>query len=104
MSIPWSPAEKKAARIIFDRALSKATEEFLDRHRSHKIATLDQLWAYELKIRAWRRDLQTIFQYSYNCLEITFATCLRRGWLRKEDLENFRPERVEQILCIGTSK
>ena len=100
----WSTEEKKAARAIFDRAAARARSDFLERHRSKKINTIDELWAYELEIREWRREYQKSFQYTYSALDVCFATALRNGWLALTDLGGLKAERIERIKEIAAMK
>lgn len=93
----WTCSEKKAARVIYDRALSKARDEILTLHRNKEFTELGELWDYEREIREWREDLDFIFQYSYSKLHYCFAICLRRGWLRREDLSGLSEERIESL-------
>jgi hypothetical protein len=104
MSDHWSPEEKKAARVIFDRASARARAEVIERHRSKKISTIEELWAYELEIREWRRDFQMTFQYTYSALDACFGLALRRGWLTSNDLRGLREERVARIKAIANLK
>ena len=100
----WSPSERKAARVVYDRALEKAREEVLDFHRNKAIAELDDLWEYEREIREWRKELDYIFQYRYSFLDLCFAISLRRGWLQQDDLSGLNEERIarlNQIARIG---
>ena len=104
MSEHWSPSERKAARVVYDRALEKAREEVLDFHRNKTIAELDDLWEYEREIREWRKKLDYIFQYRYSFLDLCFAISLRRGWLQQDDLSGLSEERIarlNQIARIG---
>jgi len=97
MSDNWTPGEKKAARVIFDRAIANARKEILNAHRDKKITELGELWDYELEIREWRKEIQLIFQYSYSKLDSCFICSLGRGWLRKEDLAGLSQERIERL-------
>ena len=96
----WTPAEKTAARVIFDRAVARARKEILDRHRDNKITELDDLWEYELEIREWRKEFHEVFQYKYSRLHLCFAICLRRGWLQVEELRGLSEERIESLKRI----
>jgi hypothetical protein len=97
MSDNWTPAEKKAARVIFDRALENARKEILDFHRNKEIAELDDLWEYEREIREWRKEFDSIFQYRYSYLDLCFVISLGRGWLRNGDLAGLSEERIARL-------
>jgi len=100
MSIPWSPGDKKIARLLFDLAAAKAKSEILNRHEEIQIKSIDSLWDYELEIRRWRKEYCQLFQYTYSSLDILFATCMKRGWLVESNLKGFKEERVERILKL----
>lgn len=104
MSDHWSTEDQNAARVIFDRASNKAKSEFIERHKMKKIHTIEELWAYELELREWRREYQTIFQYTYSTLDTCFGIALRRGWLTKDNLSGLRDERIERIKMISSLK
>ena len=101
MSHDWTPAEKNLARSLFDRAVSKATAEYLALHQQQKFTTIEELWAYELKIRYWRKEFSSIFQFTYSRLELSFAVSLQRGWLQQSQLNGLRDDRIQRIVAMA---
>ena len=104
MEKPWSPAEKMAARRIFDLAVANAQKDILKRHSEKRITTADDLWKYELEIREWRREVQTTLQFTYSTLPICFGLCLRKGWLVESNLSGLCEERIDFITKVCTLK
>jgi len=101
MSHDWTPAEKNLARNLFDRAMSKAGADYLARHQQQNFATLEELWAYEQKIRHWRKEFSSIFQFTYSRLEFSFAVSLQRGWLQENQLNGLRDDRIQRIVTLA---
>ena len=101
MDKQWSPSEKKAARQIFDLAVANAQKDILKRHSNKKISTVDGLWRYELEIREWSKEVQTVLQFTYSSLPLCFGLCLRKGWLNESNLTGLCDERIEQIKSIA---
>ena len=100
MDKQWSPAEKMAARRIFDLAVANAHKDVLRRHSEKRITTADDLWKYELEIREWRREVQTTLQFTYSTLPVCFGLCLRKGWLVESNLSGLCEERIEFITKV----
>jgi len=104
MDKQWSPAEKMAARRIFDLAVANAQKDVLRRHSEKRIISADDLWKYELEIREWRREVQTTLQFTYSTLPICFGLCLRKGWLTESNLSGLCEERIDRIKKVRTLK
>ncbi len=104
MDKQWSPAEKIAARRIFDLAVANAQKDILKRHSEKQIFTADDLWKYELEIREWRREFQTTLQFTYSTLSTCFGLCLRKGWLAESNLSGLCEERIEFITKVCALK
>jgi len=104
MDKQWSPAEKMAARRIFDLAVANAQKDVLRRHSEKRITSADDLWKYELEIREWRREVQTTLQFTYSTLPICFGLCLRKGWLTESNLSGLCEERIDRIKKVRTLK
>lgn len=103
MTAPWSQKEKKVARRVFDLAVANAEKDVLKRHAEKRITSAEELWKYELEIRQWRKELSATLQYTYSRLEWSFSACIIRGWLKEQDLEGLRPDRIASILKNAAS-
>ena len=95
----WSPEEQRVWPRIVALGEANARREILKRHESTKIDAIGELWFYEKKIGEWLREYQAVFRHRYN--EQCFAMCLRKGWLRKEDLASLDPDRIKHIEKIA---
>lgn len=97
MELKWSPRDKGIARRAYDQALANARKEILAHHKNHPVASIDELWDLEQQIREWRKDLQSIFTYSYSRLAYIFGIVIRRGWLHLDDLSGLSEPILERI-------
>jgi len=97
MSHGWTPNDKAVAKAAADRARRRAELEAIRLHAEYKINGIDDLWALELQIRAWRRDRQHCFTLNYERANEQLAEWLSRGWLQDSDLQSMSPERLHAI-------
>jgi len=103
MELSWSKSDKAIARRAYDQALKNANEEILTHHRNHPVTSIDDIWKLEGQIREWRKDLGSIFIYSYSKLIFIFCISIRRGWLDLESLSGLSEPIYERIRGIVQS-
>jgi nucleoside-triphosphatase THEP1 len=97
MSQGWSESDKKVVKVALERARKRAEEKILKAYRDQKIQCIDDLWALELKIRDWRKEVGTKFYFSYDGIESLLHECLKRGWSELSDLQSLSEERMERV-------
>jgi hypothetical protein len=100
MDHSWSPRDKAIARRAYDEALANAKKEIFTLFKEQSIASTDDLWDLEEWIREQRKEMSSIFIYSYSKLELVFCISIRRGWLKLESLEGLSPPIFESIKRI----
>lgn len=98
MADGWSPDEKKLARKLMEKACIQFERNVLKEMDERMFSSVDQLWKFEVELRKRRREHDMLFQFSYNLLEEKFATHIRKGLLKEEDMDGFRPGRAQRIL------
>jgi hypothetical protein len=97
--LPWSKAEKQAARRAFEaayerecRSIRAKLEQMLDDSRD-----IRQIWRIHDYLSEQRRDTDRRYDYRYSVLILVFARLLREGWLREADLNGLREDKIEKI-------
>lgn len=96
----WSSGEKKEGRRIFEIARGRALQEVIDQHHALQIESIDDIWNYGNELRKKRRELDEALDYRYSVLARTLARCVRRKWLKVEELEGLPESEKEKALRI----
>ena len=91
----WTAADKKVARVQYDKALAAAQKECMNFVRSHPVESIQDVWKLEDGIREWGKEIADLFEYRYSRLDLTFCIFVRRGWLTWEDIAGFSEERLK---------
>ncbi len=97
MSHGWSERDKAALKAAIERARSRAEEDVLREYRAISVKCVDDLWPLEHKVRAWRRLFEERFRVNYATAESDLIEWLRRGWMKRSDLQSLSPDRRDRI-------
>jgi Photoprotection regulator fluorescence recovery protein len=97
--IPWSSAEKKAARRAFDEALGRHLSAIIAeaKHRMGKVVDPSDLWELEKYLTESRKTIDRVYQYRYSDLLRVFALLMRDGWLKEPDLVGLDADKIAKI-------
>ena len=97
--IKWSPHEKKAARIAFDKAYHNEIEEIkrILAEKVRNIADDKDVWELHNYLTKRRLSIDDKYDYRYSKLIIVFAVLLRQKYLTLEDLEGLSEDKLELI-------
>ena len=91
--VPWTPAEKKAARRAFDEALGRHLSAIIAEAKRRMANAVDpsDLWELEAYLTESRKTIDQVYQYRYSDLLRVFAILVRDGWLKETDLVGLQP-------------
>ena len=97
--LSWSPSEKKAARVAFDKALEVALASTLAEFQRKAAAatTFPDMWEIEDYLKLQRRNLDQMFDYRYSQLPLVFARLIGEGRLSEGQLAGLAEEKLEFI-------
>jgi hypothetical protein len=98
-SLQWSSTEKKIAREAFDKALQREYEALIQDVKQRAIAIENPLEVWDLHdlLTQRRMEIDEKYDYRYSVLLIVFARLIREGWLRFEELEGLREDKLKPI-------
>ena len=97
--VPWTPAEKKAARRAFDEALGRQLSAIIAEAKRRMANVMDpsDLWELETYLTESRKTIDRIYQYRYSDLLRVFAILMRDGWLKEADLVGLQPDKIAEV-------
>ncbi len=97
--VPWSPAEKKAARYAFDRAYAAQCKAILEevRKMAAKASAPSDLWRIHDFLSQERKRTDKLFDYRYSVLLDVFGVLLRDGRIHSDDLAGLSDDKLERI-------
>lgn len=97
--VPWTPAEKKAARRAFDEALGRHLSAIIAEAKSRVANVVDtsDLWELETYLTESRKTIDRIYQYRYSDLLRVFSILMRDGWLKEADLVGLQPDKIAEV-------
>ena len=97
--VPWTPAEKKAARRAFDEALGRHLSAIIAeaKRRMANVVDPSDLWELETYLTESRKTIDRIYQYRYSDLLRVFSILMRDGWLREADLVGLQAEKIAEV-------
>src|SRR5580704_9879654 len=95
----WSPAEKKAARRVFDQAIARHFLAIANEARRMLDETTDPyaVWHVHDYLTKMRIHVDRAYVYRYSCLLEVFGGLLREGWLKEIDLAGIDPKKTAKI-------
>ncbi len=95
----WAPAEKKLARIAFDKAFERQCTAITQEARRILDSTTapSDIFRVQEYLTEQRRIVDRIYDYRYSRLLGVFGRLLSDGWLREGDLNGLQPEKIARI-------
>jgi hypothetical protein len=95
----WSPAEKAAARRVFDLALKRELDETVQeaKARAAKVTTPSDLWDLEHWLTNRRNEIDSKYDYRYSVLPQVFAVLIHEGRVSLEELAGLDSEKLDFI-------
>lgn len=97
--VPWTPAEKKAARRAFDEALGRHLSAIIAeaKRRMANVVDPSDLWELETYLTESRKTIDRIYQYRYSDLLRVFSILMRDGWMKEADLVGLQPDKIAEV-------
>jgi len=97
--VPWTPAEKKAARRAFDEGLGWHLSSIMAEAKRRMASVVDpsDLWELETYLTESRKTIDRTYQYRYSDLLRVFAILMRDGWLKDVDLVGLQPDKIAKV-------
>ena len=95
--VPWTPAEKKAARKAFDAPLERHLSAIIAEAKRRMANVVDpfDFWELESYLTESRKTIDRIYRYS-DLLRV-FAILMRDGWLKEADLVGLQPDKIAEV-------
>jgi hypothetical protein len=95
----WAPAEKKLARIAFDKAFEKQCTAIKQEARRMLETTTapSDVFRVQEYLTEQRRIVDRLYDYRYSRLLDVFGKLLSDGWLREGDLNGLQAEKIAKI-------
>jgi hypothetical protein len=101
--MPWTAAEKKAARKAFDKAFERHcaaitanTKRMLD-----QASAPTDIWRVEEYLSEHRKTVDRIYDYRYSQLLLVFSRLMGDGWLTEVDLVGLDQEKIATIKRVA---
>ena len=97
--VPWTAAEKKAARKAFDKAFERhcAAITANAKRMLNKATAPTDIWRVEEFLSEHRKTVDRIYDYRYSQLLLVFSRLMREGWLEEGDLAGLQQEKIAAI-------
>ena len=95
----WSPAEKRIARAVFERALDAELAELLAEFK-RRVAALErpeEMWPLATWLTRKQRDVNEKYDYRYSQLTLVFARLVREGRVTEDELRDLRDDKIEEM-------
>jgi Photoprotection regulator fluorescence recovery protein len=95
----WAPAEKKLARIAFDKAFERQCTAITQEVRRMLETTTapSDIFRVQEYLTDQRKMVDRLYDYRYSRLLEVFGRLLSDGWLREDDLNGLQPEKIAKI-------
>jgi Photoprotection regulator fluorescence recovery protein len=95
----WAPAEKKLARIAFDKAFKKQCTAITQEARRmlERTTAPSEVFRVQEYLTEQRRIVDELYDYRYSRLLGVFGRLLSNGWLSEGDLHGLQPEKIAKI-------
>jgi hypothetical protein len=102
--LKWSPAEKIVARKAFEQALQMELKEIMaeTKKMAEKIEQPSDVWDLERWLTQRRLAIDRKYDYRYSVLPLVFATLLKEGRVRENDLHGLGQEKFELIRHVAS--
>ena len=97
--ITWSKKEKSIARRAFENAYEKECSEIITemRKKANEAGKPEHIWKLHDFLTEKRDETDDKYDYRYSMLILVFARLIKEGWMKLDDLEGLREEKIEKI-------
>jgi hypothetical protein len=101
---PWTPAEKRIARRVFEAALQRELAETLAefKRRAAQATQAQDMWSVEGFLAQARRAIDAKYDYRYSQLVLVFGRLLREGRISEQDLNGLSEDKVSTMRTIAS--
>jgi hypothetical protein len=99
----WSETEKQIADKAFKKAYECEVSSLIRmiREKSSEIHEIDELWQLHDFLSAKRHQIDGKYDYRYPELIFVFAQLVQEGWLKSEDLDGLKADKLSKILALA---
>ena len=103
-SIHWSPAEKRVARAVFERAAEQEGSELLADFKTRVAETksIEELWSLRVELQDSEREFLAKYDYRYSQLLLVFGRLVHEGRVPEVELSTFSEEKLSVIRRIAS--
>jgi Photoprotection regulator fluorescence recovery protein len=101
-NLKWSPPEKSIARKAYDAAQQRELDTIIRKAKEMAlgIKTPSELWKLEDYLFESRKKIDSKYDYRYSVLPLLFAQLVREGWLKEEELDGLREEKLAYLRLL----
>ncbi len=101
--VTWSPSEKKIARQIFDRALTRELDAITQRAKKMAagIEKPSDLWDLEAYLTKSRKAIDEKYDYRYSQLPGVFARLFQEGRIQEDDLRGLKEDKLRYVRFVA---
>lgn len=99
MDLKWTQGQKHAARKAFETALERECRAI----RAKVVQMLEseqnprEVFRIHDYLSEQRRQVDRKYDFRYSVLIMVFATLLREGWLKEDDLNGIGDEKLQMV-------
>jgi hypothetical protein len=102
----WSSAEKKIARVAFDKAYQREMEVIINAiyEKTAKLKNDKDVWALHNYLSDRRQEIDQKYDYCYSQLIIVFSRLLSENYLLEVDLKGLSEDKLQAIKKLFSSE
>ncbi len=99
ITFKWSQAEKKAARLAFDKAYHRECDVIAAKliEMIASVKEPEDIWRINDYLSEQRDRTDEKYDYRYSVLIFIFARLVKEGWLTEKELEGIGTEKLEKV-------
>ena len=98
--LTWTKKEKQIARRAFNRGYERECDSIAKRTQdmSSNIESPVDIWKLHDFLTKERRQIDDKYDYRYSRLILVFARLMSEGWIKKEDLDGLKEDKISRII------
>ena len=98
--LTWTKKEKQIARRAFNKSYERECDSIAKKAHdmSSNIESPGDIWRLHGFLTQERRQIDDKYDYRYSRLILVFARLMSEGWIKKEDLEGLKEDKISKIV------
>jgi len=101
----WNTKEKKEARELYELAIQRDYERLMDNIKKRVPKSPEDVWQLQKYLNEQAKEFDRVYQFRYGYILETFVYLVRKGILKKEELQPLGEEKflyISDLLKIVT--